>query len=124
MKKFRAKIDTPWCKKGEIYVAHTYAFDRKTFSPKDIPFGYECVDHPEDYPDLFEPVEEKSNYEKWSEILRPYIKKITSAAVESWKRMPSKFYEEALDIEIRSLNIFLSERLDADKICKEVCGEG
>lgn len=114
--KFRAKFNTPWCKKGQIYAGEFCFEDRSNMS---LRFG-----NPQDYPDLFEPVEEKSNYEKWSEILRPYIKKITSAAVESWKRMPSKFYEEALDIEIRSLNIFLSERLDADKICKEVCGEG
>lgn len=113
MKKFRAKIDTPWCKKGEIYVAHTYAFDRKTFSPKDIPFGYECVDHPEDYPDLFEPVEEKSNFEKWQEALFKPIS-VFDGVSQPLAQALSRLIGMKLD----------EEGFCADKIYKEVCGEG
>jgi hypothetical protein len=49
--RFRAKVDSPWCKKGEMFMSNLVKFD------------------PREYPDLFAPIREKSNEEKWFSVI-------------------------------------------------------
>lgn len=59
MKKYRAKIDTPWCDKNDIFSSNENGFYRvlgRYISP-------------ESYPDLFEEIEEKSDVEKLADWL-------------------------------------------------------
>lgn len=98
--KFRAKFNTPWCKKGEIFTAE----------------DFHSIKLDKNYPDLFEPVEEKSNQEKW----RIFLEKFFYGIYHRMDREVEVFY---------SLTDSLAARLDklgysADKIYKEVCGEG
>lgn len=106
--KYRAKFNTPWCKKGQIY-AGEFCFEDRSNMP--LRFG-----NPQDYPDLFEPVEEKSNQEKW----RIFLEKFFYGIYYRMDREVEVFY---------SLTDSLAARLDklgysADKIYKEVFGEG
>ena len=48
---FRSKVDSPWCAKGKIFVPNYCDFD------------------PRKFPDVFEQVEEKNDYEKWYVIM-------------------------------------------------------
>lgn len=67
MKKYRVKIETPMAPKGTVL---NYFFaDRGTWiadvkGPKSF-----AVDHPEKYPDLFEPIREKTPEERVAEWL-------------------------------------------------------
>ena len=115
MKKFKVKIDTPWCSKGTIYhymLYGTYVPDR-TIGISTSGANSFAIDHPEKYHDLFEPVEEKSNYEKWQEALFKPISVFDGV---------SKDLAQAL---ARLIGMKLDqEGFCADKIYKEVCGEG
>lgn len=57
MKKYRCKVDTPWGKKGYFLP------DGFIKSYDEIGCQNDCF-HPKHYPDLFEPIEEKSDVEK------------------------------------------------------------
>ena len=58
MTKYKFKIDTPWGKKGGILLSTAFLLDGRLTSLK-----------PEYYPEIFEPIPEKTNKDKWNDIL-------------------------------------------------------
>ena len=103
MKKFRAKINAPFVKKDKIYEV-----DDKGFYGMNLSHSYYEI-MLNNYPDLFEPVEEKSDQEKWLEVLMgyyPYTKK-----------------GKDRDFKTLAANLVLLG-YNPDQIYKEVFGEG
>lgn len=85
MKKYRAKIDTPWFKKGTIYHEMPYG----TYVPDRGEGRCYAIDHPEKWPDVFEPVEEKSNKEKWRDVFMKISSLDTSEMCFQWAEAQS-----------------------------------
>lgn len=109
--KYRAKFNTPWCKRGEIFKLDNYPEQEKS-----ICYEYKSraiLFDPMAYPDLFEPVEEKSNFEKWQEALFKPIS-VFDGVSQPLAQALSRLIGMKLD----------EEGFCADKIYKEVCGEG
>lgn len=92
-KRWIFKIDTPWGKKGSVF---DVGRSRSTWVDKDGNTRF-CLENPQNYPDLFELVEEKSDEERFidwltnevdasnmgpSELLAFISKKIISAGVD------------------------------------------
>ena len=66
MTKYKFKIDTPWGKKGEFYtVNHIWNASLKKWEKPNIIY---------DFPELFEEIQEKTNHEKWHDILCEKLK--------------------------------------------------
>lgn len=108
MKKFKVKIDTPWCSKGTIYhymPYGTYVPDR-TIGITPSGANSFAIDHPEKYHDLFEPVEERAltPFGKWVRI----FERVKNG--NAWENLAYK--------------LSIRDQVDVDQICKEVFGEG
>lgn len=90
--KYRAKIDTPWFLKGTIYHYMPYGTYVPDRTIKISPSGLNsfAIDHPENYPDLFEPVEEKTNCEKWEEV---FMKIGETEMIESWAKDKADLFD-------------------------------
>lgn len=114
MKKFRAKINAPFVKKDKIYEV-----DDKGFYGMNLSHSYYEI-MLNNYPDLFEPVEEKSNKDKWYEAF--YLIAIKEVYKEENKE--KKLSEIRADILEKIAKVLDDHGHIAHHIYKEVCGEG
>lgn len=64
---YRVKIDTPWCAIGDIYSEDGHIRSGRLGSLSPI------NDKPVNYPAIFECIPEKTNIEKWEEVLFEYL---------------------------------------------------
>ena len=80
--KYRFRIDTPWGKKGLNLTF--FNFEPPTFVADTGGYKSFAIDHPEKYPDLFEPVEESD-----VERLAKWLAGIVGREIENFR--PEKF---------------------------------
>lgn len=118
--KYKFKIDTPWGKKGDELTVVQGSLGQ-WFKPN----------NPQDFPELFEEIIEKTNADKWREILKPFFTKILVARdifTSIKNRSGHSVYEldyadNQLGIECLLLTRMLSDKFNADAAYNEICGD-